>query len=443
MLTAPGSSSTLATTLAEALDALVPEPLQFEGGRPNGNVLYAPRPERFEEGLRVRGPAEALQKRLLGSTSATKVFLSGHVGSGKSTEIRRLAASEPIRSAFSPIFLAIEEGYRQHLDIAQLLYLMACALFDFGQKRGLLSGENAWTVPLRDLDQRLFGDAGLHAKQGATSAELNLFFVKVRQELKLEEKRRRQFREIGETQLTILLDLVKGLDLDIRKNQTLEGDARSPLLLIDDLDKVREPAAQEDVFRNNISVLFDPPMRVLYTVPTGVAFDRCPPALRQARVHLYPVPVLKKQAPGAPTFDPEQSINEVGLPFLDAVLRSRVAPGLFDGDAVRKAAVYSGGVLRTFFWLLRAGIDVAQANDLTTVDGRVMRVAIKNERLNESQAMREEHYKKLAEVHHTNGFSQETDGYYLDYSYVIECYNDKVWYAANPLLWALLEPYSK
>ncbi len=443
MLTATGSSLAPAATLAEALDALVPEPLQFEGDHPNGDVLYAPRPERFEEGLRVRGPAEALQKRLLGSTFATKVFLSGHVGSGKSTEIRRLAASEPIRKAFSPIVLAIEEGYRQHLDIAQLLYLMGCALFEFGQQNALLSGENAWTGPLRDLDQRLFGDAGLSAKQGATSAELNFFFVKVRQELKLEEKRRRQFRDIAETQLTILLDLLRGLDLDIRKNLALKGDARSPLLLIDDLDKVREPVAQEDVFRKNISVLFDPPLRVLYTVPTGVAFDRCPPALRQARVHLYPVPILKKQVPGSPSFDPEQSINEVGLPFLDAVLRSRVAPGVFDADAVRKAAVYSGGVLRTFFWLLRAGLDVAQANDLSMVDGRVMRVALKNERLNESQAMRDEHYKALAEVHRTNGFSLETDGSYLDYSYVIECYNDKVWYEANPLLWALLEPYCK
>lgn len=443
MWTAPGSSSALATTLSEALDALVPEPLQFEGDRPNGNVLYAPRPERFEEGLRVRGPAEALEKRLLGSTSTTKVFLSGHVGSGKSTEIRRLAAKPAIRDAFSPIFLAVEEGYRQHLDIAQLLYLMACALFDFGQNRGLLSGENAWTAPLRDLDQRLFGDAGHHAKQGAISAELDLLFVKVRKELKLEEKRRRQFREIGETQLTILLDLVKGLDLDIRKNLTLQGNARSPLLLVDDLDEVREPAAQEDIFRKNVSVLFDPPLRILYTMPTGVAFDRCPPALRQARVHLYPVPILKKQVPGSPIFDPEESINEVGLPFLDAVLRSRVAPGLFDGGAVRKAAVYSGGVLRTFFHLLRLGIDVARDNDLGTVDERVMRVAIKNERLDESQAMREEHYEALAEVHRTNGLSQETDGQYLDDSYVIECSNDKVWYAANPLLWALLEPYSK
>lgn len=443
MLTAPGSSLSPATTLEEALDALVPEPLQFEGERPSGEALYAPRPERFEDGLRVPGPAETLRDRLLGSTFATKVFLSGHVGSGKSTELRRLAASDAIRAAFSPIFLTIEEGYRQHLDIAQLLYLMACAIFDFGQKNGLLSFENAWTGPLRELDQRLFGESGLHAAQGAISTEWNLFFVKVRQELKLEDRRRRQFREIAETQLTILLDLVKGLDLDIRKNLALKGDARSPLLLIDDLDKVRERAPQEDVFRKNVAVLFDPPLRVLYTLPTGVAFDRCPPMLRQARVHLYPVPILRKQVPGSPVFDPERSINEVGLPFLDAVLRSRVAPGLFDAGAVRMAAVHSGGVLRAFFWLLRAGADLSRANDLRAVDGRVMRVAIKNERLNESQAMREEDYRALAEAHRTNAFSHGTDTSLLDYSYIIECYNDKVWYEANPVLWPLLEPYSR
>jgi hypothetical protein len=157
-------------------------------------------------------------------------------------------------------------------------------------------------------------------------------------------------------------------------------------------------------------------------------------------VHLYPVPILKKQSLDAPTFDPEESINEVGLPFLHAVLRSRVAEGLFDAEAVRKAAVYSGGVLRSFFWLLRAGIDVARDNGLAAVDDRAMRVAIKNERLNESQALRDTHYKALAEVHRTNDLAGGADGAYLDYSYVIECYNDKVWYEANPLLWKLLDP---
>jgi hypothetical protein len=221
----PDASLQLATTLVDALDALAPEPLDFQGEHASGQVRYAPRPERFEEGLRVRGPGEALQRRLLDSTSATKVFLSGHVGSGKSTEIRRLAASEPIQQAFSPVFLAIEEGYRQELDVAQLLFLMAGALFAHGRKVGLLSADNAWRGHLRELDQKVFGEAGVRATEGTTGVELDLFFVKLSQELKLEERRRRQFRELGEVQLTLLLDLLRGLEQDIRKNMILAGTA--------------------------------------------------------------------------------------------------------------------------------------------------------------------------------------------------------------------------
>lgn len=447
MLTVPSGRSLAgatipATTLVEALDALEPEPLAFQGNHPSGEKLYIPPPARMDgdEGLRVAGPGETLLRALLDSTFSTKRFLSGHVGSGKSTELNRLAADERIQTAFFPILLEIEEGYRQNLNIAQLLYLMACELFAYADKNKLLSETDAWAAPFRDLDQRLFGEAGLRATQGTTGVELSLFFVKLRQELKFEEKWRRRFRELGETQLTLLLDLVRGLVLDIETTASRRGDGRSPLLLIDDLDKVSEPEPQEDVFRKNTSSLFSPPLRIVYTVPTGVAFERCPLPLRQTLVHLYPAPVLKK-APSS--FEPEEAINEIGLHFLQTVLSSRVAPGLFDTEAIRKAAAYSGGVLRNFFWLLRTSIDIARDNDLQVVDGRVMRVAIKTLRLRESQALRGIHYKALAEVHRTNDLTGGADGSYLDDSRVIECFNDKIWYEANPLLWKLLEPYSR
>lgn len=441
MLTVPPDPSLgLATTLAEALDVLRPEPLEFEGEHPSGAVWYAPRPERFEDGLRVAGATETLQKRLLDSTAATKVFLSGHVGSGKSTEIKRLAASDPIKRAFSPVFLTIDAAYWQQLDSAQLLFFMAAALFEHAQTEGLLSEKNAWIAPLRELDKHLFGEAGARVTKATTGLELNVFFVKLKQELMFEQGRRSQFREMGEKDLTILIDLIRGLDLDIRRGLVLKHDSRSPLLLIDDLDKVREAGPQEDVFRRNIAALLRLPVRVVYTVPTGVAFDRCPPGIREALVHLYPVPILKK-APSS--FEPGEAINEVGVPFLDAVLRSRLAPGLFDAEAIRKAGVYSGGVLRTFFRLLRAGAELARDNDLAAVDARVMGVAIKVVRLNETMSLRDTHYRALAAVHRTNQIEGAADGSYLDDSYVIECYNDKVWYEANPLLWLLLDPAHK
>lgn len=434
------SPVTLATTLADALDVLDPAPLEFEGENPSGAVWYAPRPERFEDGLRVAGATETLQKKLLGSAAATKVFLSGHVGSGKSTEIRRLAASDSMKRAFSPIFLRIDSAYWPQLDVAQLLFLMAVALFEHAQTERLLSTENAWSAPLAELDRRLFGESGRRVTGQSGGLEINAYFLKLKYELKLEQGRRRQFREIGEKDLTILTDLIQGLDQDMRRGLALRRDSRTPLLLIDDLDKVRDAEPQDEVFRKSLSALLDLPVRVLYTIPTGVAFDRCPPGIRETLVHLYPVPILKK-APGS--FEPDDAVNEVGLPFLDAVLRSRLAPGLFDHEAVRKAGVYSGGVLRTFFRLLRAAAQLAMDNSLTTVDARVMRVAIKEVRLTETMSLRDAHYRALASVHRTNQIDGVADGSYLDDSYVIECYNDKVWYEANPLLWLLLKPHEQ
>lgn len=427
-----------ATTLDEAWDVLKPEPLDFATQPEMAKALYIPHAARLDNtsSMVVTSPSKELGRALLKSTSDMKAFLSGHVGSGKSTELRKLAASKEITDAFFPITLEIEAGYWDALDIAQLLFLMACAIYEYGNEHGLLTHRHAWQEPFRAMMDSFWGPTGAQPREGTVGLEFNLVFVKLKQELKLAEQRREQFRELGKTRMSVLTQLLSGLVLDMQLSAEARGEGREPVLFIDDLDKVREPKAQEETFRKKPAAFFEPPLRIVYTVPTGVAFNDCPKMIRSQLVHLFPAPMLKK-APQS--FDPEGAVNDVGLLFLQTVLQSRVGPNLFDPTAIRLAAIYSGGVLRNFFWLLRTGIDVASSNDRNIVDEAVMRVAIKSARLSESMSLHKKHYETLAEVHRTN-FLAHGDATYLDQSWVFECFNDKVWYEANPLLWKLLDP---
>ncbi len=425
-------------TFDEALDALYPGPLDFTNDPQTAARLYQQHAARIDPttGIAVTSPSEKLSRRFLKSTAHQKAFLSGHVGGGKSTELRQLIALPKINKAFFPILLDIEPGYLDTLDVAQLLFLMSAAVMVYAKAHGLLSNRKLWDEPLQALDESLGGSGGTRLREHTFGVDVDLGVLKVKEELKFDEVRRQQFRELGANRMFVLAQLLAGLIGDLLETARKRNDLREPLLVIDGLDKVRVPQAQENTFRQKTSVLFEPPLRVVYTIPVGVAFHNCPKSIRDTLLHLYPAPTLKK-APGC--FDPEQVPNSVGLDFLRKVLDTRVAPGIFDPAAVDMASMYSGGALRNFFWLLRAGIDLAESNNMRIVDIRVMRAAVKEARLSESQSLHEEHYIKLAKVHQTN-FLPDGDAVYLDQSWVFECFNDKLWYEANPLLWKVLDP---
>lgn len=431
---------TRAKTLNEALDVLDVVPLDFVGtttSAASNPAFYTELPPLDHDDLPGSGPAERLRRSLLGRRGSTKVFLSGHVGSGKSTQISRLVADAAIQEAFTVILLRLEPQLAPFLDAGQLLFLIAGAIFEEGIKQELLTEGARWRKTLEDIDTRLNGDAGLVARQGKTVAECNLLFVKVSQELQLSEHRRRQFRQLGETEESLFLDLLSELTLDVERSLVERASHRSLLVLIDDLDKVRSPEQQRDIFDTNLPALMQLPFCVLYTVPTGIKFGANRQELRRVIEHLYPVRVLDK-APHS--FDPERAFIAGSDAFFRSALYQRVEPALVDEEAIRLAAIYSGGVVREFFRFMWSATDLADYHKLTRVDARVMRAAVRDARLRESAGLLGPDMQALVEVHRKHVIERDEDRRYLDEGRVLECYNDRVWYEVNPLLWSVVKP---
>jgi len=431
----------IAAKLDDAFEVLNLEPIEFSETKTptaaSDPSFYVEPPPREEEGdgMPGPGPAEQYRKKLLVQGPTAKLFLSGHVGSGKSTQINKLATDPIVRGAFSVVLLRIEGGHQAFLDASQLLFLMAGAIFDFGQEEGLLTEDAQWKTHLRDLDARLYGPSGTVTKERALSAEFTLLFVKVREELKLTEHRRRQFRELGETLQTLLVDVIKGLVLDIEHGLIRQARHHSILLLIDDLDKVRGPEQQKNIFHTNLEALVELPLRVLYTVPTGVVFGSNRAQVRRSLEHLYPIRVLDKAPDG---FDPEKFFLPGSDKFFREALDRRIEPHLFTDEAVRLAAIYAGGVLREFFRLLWSAVFIARHNKLEAVDERAVRAAVRDERRRETMGLLASDYQALRVIHRTHALATDEDRRYLDEGRVLECYNDKTWYDVNPLLWKVL-----
>jgi hypothetical protein len=408
---------------------------------PIGGSTPSPHPRKERGGLKVPGPMDDVRRDLLAGLASTKVFLSGHVGSGKSTELNRLAVDPAIARAFKVVRLQLEAQEWAALDASQLLFRIGSALFDYGKAHKLLSKHASapdkkprWAVVLEELNDAVFGKTGIEAKEGKIGPEFDVGIVKLKQELALSEGVRKLFRDYGETHQSRLQDLITSLVEDIKDRLPKDGPL-DLLLIVDDLDKVRGAGQQKDIFDTHLNALLKPEVRIVYTLPSGVKFGETLGDLRYCTAHLYPIGVLKK-APA--TFDAEAAFVDEALPSFRRLVDHRVEPQLVNDEALRLAAVYSGGVLRDCFHLLREAIDIAVHNELDTLTAVVMKNAVKQARLRESAGLYENDYTTLTEVHRSNALPNPEHARYLDQSRVLERYNDGVWFEVNPLLWKVL-----
>lgn len=432
-----------AKTLDEARKLLDPRPLDFaletppEGATSASDPSFYTEPPPQRRGNRnLPSAVENIRQRLLTGTHDTKLFLCGHVGSGKSTELNRLAAHDEIRAEFSVVMLRFEEQEWATLDSSQVLFRIAGAIYARFKRLLQRRDDGELNKALRELNDRLFQATGLRATEGSVGLELDLLVFKLRQELKLSEKARRVFRDFGENEQTLLQDVLRRMIEVVEGTLGEAGDPPQLLVLADDLDKVRGPEQQKEMFDQNLAALTTPPLRIVFTLPTGVYFGENRADVRRNVEYLYPVRVLDK----APcTFDPEQAYNGERFGFFDTLVHHRVEENLIAPEAIRLAAIYAGGVLRDFFHLLREGIRLARYNGLDVLDEEMMRYAVDDARFRESAGLYAPDYEALAFVHDTNELRTEADRRYLDTSRALECYNGAVWFEAAPVLWKLLQ----
>jgi hypothetical protein len=133
-------------------------------------AFYTKPPETdADDGAPLPGPVALIRQGLLAGGPETKMFLSGHVGSGKSTELSRLAVDRKIKQRFNVVTFRIEEHEWATIDSTQLLFRLAGELFE--RFKASLSEKGRWQEVLGSLNDRLHQKVGLRAEEGSTGQE--------------------------------------------------------------------------------------------------------------------------------------------------------------------------------------------------------------------------------------------------------------------------------
>ncbi len=239
----------------------------------------------------VRRPDLGLRKlsfKLGDSESPLYAFLCGHRGSGKTTELKRLLATQEISERYQTVYLTAttfgdDPVYLTH-DALLLEIGFALAEQGKGRRLGKDFGEelHQWG---QEIVKTYFHDEAVEAAVGAKASAWLAFFkaqLKARREWKTKQ------RQILEPKVQDLVGIVN------RLGQALENEVGKRLLVVvDDLEKGESEAHKEmhtRIFQEHYEILTQPRFSIVYTIPV---YFRALPERRVPSSQLFAFPALR------------------------------------------------------------------------------------------------------------------------------------------------------
>jgi len=276
-----------------------------------------------------------------------KLLFTGHTGSGKSTELNKLA--EELRNQFFIVPFAAQKL----LPIAEISYVdvllgMASALFRLATDRDVIARAPAqvlvevWEDISRFFESVIFGKAPFRTPPPGIefSAKVNFLAGELQAKFISEGSTRSDIRPRVEARLSELIGKVNLLADEIQKEYR-----RSTLFIVEGTDKLDLSRAR-DLFFGHSTSLTDLRTSVIYTFPIGLRYSPEFSLIKTNFHEHFLLPNLRlSHRDGTP--DPN------GLAKMAEVMTRRMDDGLVDEAARDEIIAASGGLIRTLIQLVQ------------------------------------------------------------------------------------------
>jgi len=310
---------------------------------------------------RVRGEDKVRRLKLAleqyHGSSYYKLFLYGHSGAGKSTELTRL--TESCAELYRPVrFSALREFDPSSVKAFDVLLIMMIKLSEQAalpeDKGGI-----GWQPPER-LAQRIwewFGDetktlttemsaeaiaeAGLGLDSDSWWGKLFGVYARLKGEMKFASQRKNEVIEYRMNRLADLLDLFNEFLAECN-NELRKHERKEWLFLGEDFEKLINPALPEELFIRYANAFSMLDCHLIFTIPVGLAYS-----------HSGQLPFAVESIPDAPVYDGEHQRHEAGFAALAGMLARRVSPERFEKRQMERLIVASGGYLRDLLSLVQ------------------------------------------------------------------------------------------
>lgn len=418
-----------ATNLVEAINRFTPEPIEFGVGSKN-QAFYVERPD---------DPLRKLRVNLLSSPAGSvKTLLAGHRGTGKSTELNRLAADPEIQERFAIVGFSVQESLEiTDVDHVDLLFTMVAQTYDalssdgapLGLREQTIKALEGWRSRVVERMEEVAKGTSGELSAGSGGEGLLGFFGKFGGRLRFERTTREVTRQVIQPRIGEFLGHVQDFFIDVQV--ALDADRGKRLLvLIEDLDKLPDIDKAEALFSSTGPYLADPPARIVYTVPIALHYKN---SFAQI-VSLFGESTLVPNVRLVSNDDGRKPYQD-GIETLRAFVEHRMALSLVEEDALRESIELSGGLFQQLRRLIYNACHTAVGRKAQRLSRADVQDAASELRAELERPLTREHIAILHEVHATKQASAE--GAALDLLHhlrLMEYRNGERWCDVNPLL---------
>ncbi|HBB33140.1 MAG TPA: hypothetical protein DDZ80_25905 [Cyanobacteria bacterium UBA8803] len=397
---------------------------------------------------RTDSPVESLVDSLEMEDDPAKFLLSGHTGSGKTTELRRV--QHQLANSYTVIWIDTATALdRYNIGYAEVVVLIGQEICRQAIQPGWWSRTDERL--LKDLEDSLKTVIYQDKKDAVESLSLpevlNKMGMTLKRGLTQEMTKTLNIRPVLSETISRVNAIVKAAEKD-RKQKLI--------VIVDGLDRHDQFTALE-MFSS--SLLTELECHLIYTIPISLRYSpsfRQPMQRFQECLDLKNLAVFECDRNLCPTATP----NRGGRDTLVKVIEKRLQrlkdkygyqpQDLFTPDALELLCEKSGGVMRDLIRLARIACQVAVRRKLMYVDRAVAEIVIKEER--QVYTISDYHFPELATVHQTGRLTTKTHSLpnkgefvicdeLLQNKFVLGYYDNSKnpWFDVNPILLEDLE----
>jgi DNA-binding protein Fis len=352
---------------------------------------------------RPGNPLERMKIYLQGlglANKPVKILFTGHMGSGKSTTLNKLA--EELKRQF----FIVPFDVRQSASMADLTYIdlvlgIATSLFKRATEADVLGkapaqiASDVWEDISRFIEKVIFGPATFRTPpaDAELSAKVNFLAAEFQTKFASEATTRDEVRKRVESRLAELHDKINQV-----ADLVLVNYKRPVLFFVENTDKP-DLARARDIFWGHTYALTAFRASVIYTLPIGLRYSAAD--FNLIKDHFTETFVLTNLK----VADLDGSPNQMGLECLAEVLSARMVEGLIEEEAQDQIIRASGGLMRTLIQLTRRSAVNAMAagDEVISVDNA--KAAINEERANFVAGLSRDDYPVLYDRHHDKQLS--------------------------------------
>lgn len=396
------------------------------------NVFDPQRPLAIEEldryyVARPHAPLEPMKTYLRVTKQPVKILFSGHRGSGKSTELTRLA--KDLENDFFVVRFSARTLNVSDLNYVDIILACASALFREATEkaRHIALPPNVWKGVLDLLTNEITKETTISVpKKGAVSAKVNALIFSIEGKYGRETTTRTLMRERLFPRVNDLIEQINVVCKEIEKETK-----RRPLIIFEDIDKT-DLAHARDLFFDHSTTLTSLACSIIYTFPIPLCYSN----QFIERIGDYSRHFL---LPNISLYKMDDTPNAEGRDALREVVTRRVAAEAFAGSALEEVISLSGGLLRDLIRLVRDAALIALTEGKPTITSGMTRQVAAEVGNDYRRLLAPEHYDALKKAQQSKQISSdESTRQLLENLSLLEYRNTVTWCDVHPIVRTLL-----